>query len=616
MKLGSKQAKEVQKYINAYYEQADRQRLERCAYYNDQVMRYLHGDVSYDNDAADERRAEADKLGLITALPDQLLRLGDASLRELSNDLVAIMMPVDTPYAGVPADPQDKDKVKGMLSICRAYASYNRHRGNAIDATYNWLALQGCVIHGVFEDESERPQESEFAGVVFYSKDPYACFWDVGAKLIHASRKAAIFGWHERVTAMEVYMDQERLEDYTLPKADEAGTKRKTHNNVTIPCPTNYQRAYRKKYQPSDASSGLGAYDTGTDVFDLLSAFGADATRQGHALTRTTMYVRIPSEVFGSALTTYKLTFLNGELVHITEEGDARQSFPIIGGAPHLEHDHTSYHGYGEHAAAANRMVSAQMNLIKRGMRREAVGGTTFVDKTILGGRSLRELESEGNRYVEVSVPASANGEKSLGSYVLNTGAEGVSSRMSEAQQFCEFYSQKMFPRSARADVANLDRATAMHAMLAAGSADGSLLSLAIMLDETLGVPMRSLLKRLIIQHKGVIKVVDPKMREFIAMDAAELRTLEFEFTPSQPMAGFDRNRVLMTIEQMLNYLIQTPQIQQDPGRIEGLLNYMMEVASASTVSLEDFDIALQNGAIDDTTSSTQGQSNDQPLLP
>jgi len=591
MKLSKKSTQKLKKYLDAIYPASDQQRMTRCKYFND-IMRSLHGDICYDEDPADKRRAEAAKQGLITALPDQLARFGEAAVREMANDLVSIIMPVDTPYAAV-GEPKDKEKISTLMAVCRTFATNNAHRSNAIDTVYNCLTLQHFFVVGKYEDVDERPQETDFAGVVYDSIDPYACFWDPGTKLRKNYLKGALMGWHEEVSPTEVYMDAQRIVDYDLPGKDEKG---KTQDRVVIECPTQYQRSYRKDYTTEEAPSFNGTGQAGVDVYDMVAAFG-DMQTANTKMTRTTMYMRIPAEVLSEndgELTTYKMTFLQGILVHIEPTSPGSHGFPIIAGNLFLDHDHRSYRSYGEHAADLTNLVSAYINLVKRGMRREAIGGTTFVDGRLTkGGKPLNESVTEGSQFVEVSVPASANGEKGLSSYIMTVGGEGSGSRIGELGAMTELFTGRMFPRSAKQDLVGMDRATAMHASMAASAADSTLLALAIMLDDSIGVPWRRLLKNLIINNARTIKLVDPKQQQFLVMDAAQLRSMEFDFTTSQPVAGFDRNRVLQALQFALNTLVQMPQVQENPQLVEELLDYFMHVATAGTTTMQDLNISL-----------------------
>lgn len=586
MKITSqKDITNLKKYLAAVYAPANHDRMERCKYF-DAIMRPLHGDVSYAEDDADLRREKAEAKGLLTALPDQLARFGEAAVREMANDLVGIIMPVDTPYAAV-GDPEDKEKINTLIGVCRTFATHHGHRSNAIDAVYNCLTLQHFFVEGRYEHEDEMPEETEYSGVAYRSIDPYAAFWDTGSPLRRAYLKGAVMGWHETVSATEVYMDVRDNEDYELPD------KEKPQNHISIGCPNNFMRSYRKDYKHQVGSPSVGG--TGVDVYDMLSAFGDAATSTNH-LVRTIMYLRIPSEVLRgiSEMTTHRLTFINGTMVHIEAVAPARQGFPITAGNLFLDHDHRSYRSYGEHGADLTKLVSAYINLVKRGMRREAVGGTTFVDKRLTqGGKPLHEAVSESTQFVEVSVPASANQEKGLGSYILSVGGERSGNRMGELGAMTELFTGRMFPRSSKADLVGLDRATAMHASLAASAADSTLMAIAILMDDAIGVPWRRLLKNLIIANTNVIKLADARQQTMLVLEPSDLRTLEFDFTTSQPVAGFDRNRVLLTVQNVMNTLVQTPQVQENPALIQEILDYYMSVGTAGTVTLRDLNASL-----------------------
>lgn len=590
MILTKKQHEDLMEYAKMFIPMAEQERRNRnCDF--DRVFRSLHGDVDYEQDIADSRRAEAAEKGLLTAVPDQLLRFGDAKLWELANDIVGVIMPVDTPYNGV-AEEEHSDQIKKIISVCRTFSHNLGHRSNMIQCVYEILAVQHAIFHGEFKGEGERPDENAFAGAQMDYICTYSAFWDKDLPLRRVAASGAVMGFHRRVSSMEIFMKAERIDDYSLPPKPDTKIKKGARDDKKfIASPRCIEGDYRKDKRDGNKDFVGNKYEP--SLYDMVTSFGEDFL-EGEGLIETVMYLRVPEKVLKSdlgSIVTFRIECVDGYLTHIEPWREAQVPFPLYGTNLHLDKDHHQRRSYGEHAADMNLMLSALMNLTKRAMRRQAVGGTTFLDKRLTDHDFEENPINEATTVIPVKAPPSANGERPLSSYIFNTGSSATPLNMADIANFTELFSQSIFPQSSRADLVNLDRATAMGASLAAQSADSTLMALAIMIDDMIGVPWRRMLKHLMINNSAQIKLVDSQAQEFISLDLASLKELEFEFTTSQPIAGFDRNRVMQAIQVVMNMLIQTPQVSENPARIQKLIDYFLEVATAGTIDLKSMEI-------------------------
>lgn len=606
MILSKLQYERLKQHMGPLITRVEGERISRRHDY-DSVFQVLHGDVDYTKSTKKEQeRADAAKDGQINAVPDDLLRFGEGALRELANSVVAIMMPVDTPYAAV-STPEQQDNVDALIAICRSMAAQQGHRSSVTKMVYHWLATQDTFAHLHYHRKEDREPEAGSPGLEIQVPSLYGTFWDNHLPLSRAATDGEIMGFHEKASLVEIYMQAKRVgSDYTIPLGDDNSERRPSLMNK----PEDIRPTYRRKSDRQDYSAGAAggqlSYEQAKGAFkDLASLAGRQA-----GLIRTIMYVRLPPEVLQlrdtSEMRIYRMELLDGHLVHIEDFASAFSTMPCVAANLYGTADCDEYRSYGDHAAALTKMLSAIVNLTKQGMRREAAGPVIVYDGRLFDADfELNDKIQEGVRAVKANVKALANGEAKLRDYIFTVEPGSLPSRTAEADALANMFNAYIFPKSAKGDLVNLDRATAFHAALAAGTADISLLSIATLGDDGIMEPLRRLLKHSIVNNLTGLRIIDRKKQVILNMSSGSLADMQFELTPSQPIAGFDRHRSLLTLERALTAGQQIPEVQQTPGLLMALLRSFIEIGTAGDMDLDHF-----------LEAARQGQQTQQSLAP
>lgn len=587
--LTDKQFERLQQHIAGLVARVEQDRARRSAYY-DTIFQVLHGDVDYTKaTTAEKKRAEAAKSGQINAVPDDLMRFGEGALRELTNSVVAIMMPVDTPYAAVGA-PDMQDDIDALIAVCRSMSAHHGHRSSLTKLVYHWLATQDTFGHLHYHTKDSREPEAGSVGLEIEVPSLYGAFWDDHIPLAKCANSGEIMGFHEKASLMQIYMEQTRVgPDYVIPDP-----QAKDRRVQLIPKPENIRPNYRDKNKAAELTAGAVqgelSYEKAKGAFsDLVRLSG----RQ-NGVVRTTMYLRLPPEVLGlgaiKELRIYRLTLINGYLAHIEDFAAGNSTMPVVAANLYGTADCDEYRSYGEHAAALTKMLSAYTNLTKQSMRRESVGPLIIYDKRLFDADfELHTKMNEGVRAIKADIKALGNAEATVANSIRVIDPGSTPARVQEADALAAMFNAYLFPKSSKGDLVNLDRATAFHAALAAGTADISLLSLATLGDDSIMEPLRRMLKHSIMNNVADLTIIDRKKQVIITKSATLLSDLEFEFTPSQPIAGFDRHRSLLTLERAINAAQQMPEAQQTPGFSLALLRSFIELGTAGDMDLDHF---------------------------
>lgn len=590
MILSDPQYERLKVHLGPLLARTEEDRKKRSAYY-DTIFQVLHGDVDYTKSTKKERqRAKAAENGQINAVPDDLMRFGEGALRELTNSVVAIMMPVDTPYAAVAA-PGQQDNVDALISICRSMAAQQGHRSAITKMTYHWLATQDTFAHLHYHRVEDRQPEAGAPGLEIQVPSLYSAFWDNHLPLCKVAADGEIMGFHEKASLTQLYMQSKRIgSDYTIPSVDDHERRVALMEKPYKIRPTYRDKNGQQQFSMGEADGGQLSYEQARGAFkDLTQLAGRQA-----GLIRTIFYVRLPPEILQidtvQEMRIYRLELLDGHLVHIEDFASGFSTMPCVACNLYGTADCDEYRSYGEHAAALTKMLSAITNLTKQGMRREAAGPVVIYDSRLFDADySFNDAMKDGVNAVKANVKALANGEAKLRDYVFTVDPGSAPSRTAEADGLASMFNSYLFPKSAKGDLVNLDRATAFHAALAAGTADISLLSIATLGDDGMMEPLRRLLKYAILNNVSSLRVVDRKKQVILNMNAGTLAEMQFELLPSQPIAGFDRHRTLLTIERALAAAQQIPEAQQIPGFMMALLRSFIETGSSGTLDLDHF---------------------------
>lgn len=555
-------------------------------------------------------------------VPDAIYPFGYLTLQKFTSELMAIVSPIEAPYAVVTA--ADKQPQANALTKAFRHQSVTfDHRNNIQAVLFEMLSLDCGAMEmkwaKVGRMDEAGPQmktmaqsERDTVGVKFEHLDPYNIAWDPTVVPSDVQSEGEFFASFSVQTPFRLRREKLRgkcfLDDDIISKLERqcfrARRKGLDYDNDQTLSNTWSQFFY---YEPRIAKSRAILHDkygsrvskAQTEFTGLFSPIWAEMAegRLLDAVHVTKFFVRIRPHEWGLTgnLTGRSAREAPFEVWEIHMVGPGYISYaarveheidrlPVVVASMNFGRKFGRSMKFGDHAAQLGLLASTVLNMYKRSMRKGLSGGVTIFNPDVVNLQDVSDMDNGKIPTRQVRF------DTDIRQHIMQLNdVPDYKNTINDVGNLVNML-DTMFPTNSQPAVAGLDRATTYQAQAVIMTGMRSLIFYATTVDGQLMVPARTYLQHMNSKFADHLTYVDEQTRTLVEMTKEDLQETAYFLVQSQPMIGIDRLRVTNDLRDMINIMFQSG--GQLPPLAGLFLKHWLE-ASGSLISMDDYQKAV-----------------------
>ena len=559
-------------------------------------------------------------------VPDAIYPFGYLTLQKFTSELMAIIMPIEAPYAVVTtADAQPK--ANALTKAFRHQAVTFDHRNHIQATLFEMISLDcgalemkwhkvGRMDEAAPQLDAMAPSQRDTAGVKFEHLDPYNIAWDPTVHTADVQAEGEFFANFSVQTPFRLRREKLRakcfLDDDIIDKLERQCNRRnpKSMDKLTTDPASTLSNSWGQffYYEPRIAKSrnilhdkyGSRVNKTQTQFTGLFSPIWAEMAdgRLLDSVHHTKFYVRIRPHEWGltGSLPAAAAKSAPFEVWEIHLVGPGYISFakrvvheidrlPVTVSSMNFHRKFGRSLKFGDHAAQLGLLASTVLNMYKRAMRKGLNGGVTIFNPDVVNLQNVSDMDSG-------KVPTrQMRFDTDIRAHIMQLNdVPDYKNTINDAGNLVNML-DSMFPTNSQPAMAGLDRATTYQAQAVIMTGMRSLIYYATTVDGQLMVPARSYLQHMNSKFADHLTYVDETTQQMVELTKDDLQEAAFFIVQSQPMIGIDRLRTTNDLRDMINIMFQSG--GQLPPLAGLFLKHWLE-ASGSLISTDDYEKAVQ----------------------
>ena len=565
-----------------------------------------------------ERRQKRDE-GTSVSVPDAIYPFGWFTLQQFTSELMAIVMPVEAPYAVVTGAAQ-----QGMADkITRGFRHQGvlfDHRNNVQAAMFDTLALDCGVLFYEWDKIASPAVDKSLAGVLSVNPletaglnmrhaDPYNVSWDPHVTVKNLARHGEFvaefapqspFSLRRDVFRGKCFLDDDMLAALENECASDVRTE-----NFGPAVQKGGMGAYWRYYTPEISKSRALAHQAwGTrvaqvDFTGLFTEVNSAVTDNRDLVHVTRMLVRLRPSEWGLAnrglgkragkdapFEIWEIRMVGPGIISYAAPVSTKVDLlPVSVASMNFNKAPGRSFRFGDHAAQLGLLASTILNMTKRAMRKGLEGGVTVYNSKVIPLERLDDMS--GGR-----LPANMmRHDDDLRRHVMQlSDTPDVNGRIGDAVALQDLL-KSIFPTNSQPAMAGLDRATTYQAQAVLMTGMRSLIYYATLVDGQILVPSRFHLQHQNLLNRTALNYVDERTQQALEVSAQEMEASQFMLVQAQPLIGIDRLRASSELRDLLNVVMASG--GQIPPLARYILNHHMQLAGMP-LDPEDFNEAIR----------------------